>query len=217
MKVEDLMVREVVTVAPETSLKDVAAILAERGISGLPVVDAGGGVVGVVSEADILMKEQTPAPSRRGLLGRLLGPEDPGAAAKLAARTAGEAMTSPAVTVGPDASVAETASLMVGRGVNRLPVVEDGKLVGIVTRHDLVRAFTRGDDELAREITEDVILRKFWIAPETVTVQVTGGVVTLSGEVEKQSLAELLAAFVEHVPGVVAVRSSLSWREADRP
>jgi CBS-domain-containing membrane protein len=207
----------VTTVAPETSLKDVAAILSKRGISGLPVVDEGGRVVGVVSEADILMKEKAPEQRRGGIIGWFLEPQDPEEVAKLGARTAAEAMTSPVVTIEPESSVAKAAALMVDRGVNRLPVVADGELVGIVTRADLVRAFNRDDLEIAREIREDVILKKFWIPPETVTVGVDGGEVTLAGEVEKQSLAELLADFVERVPGVVSVASSLSWREADRP
>lgn len=216
MKVKDVMVTEVTTVAPETSLKDVATILAERGISGLPVVDGGGAVVGVVSEADILLKQTAPEPRRGGVLGWLLGspaPED----AKLDARTAGDAMTSPAVTVEPDRPVARAAALMVEKGVNRLPVVRDGELVGIVTRADVVRAFTRDDAEIAREIREDLILKQFWIAPESVTVEVDHGDVKLSGEVEKKSVAELLASFVERVTGVVSVSSSLSWRETDRP
>jgi CBS domain-containing protein len=215
MRVKDLMVREVVTVAPGTSLKDVASILAERGISGLPVVD-GDEVVGIVSEADILMKAQAPGPTR-GALGRLLHPQSSEEVEKLEARTAGEAMSSPVVTIDAGASIAEAASLMVQRGVNRLPVVEDGRLAGILTRADVVRAFTRDDADLAREISEDVILKKFWIAPETVTVTVENGEVTLGGEVERQSVAELLASYVEHVPGVVSVRSTLSWRESDRP
>ena len=217
MKVKDLMVTGVVTVAPETSLKDVARILAERGISGLPVVDESGAVAGVVSEADILMKAQGAAPEHRSALGRLLHPADPEEEAKLDARSAAEAMTSPAVTIEAHAAVSEAASLMVQRGINRLPVVENGKLVGIITRADVVRAFTRDDAELREEIREDVILKKFWISPETVNVTVEGGEVSLSGEVEKQSVAELLASYVEHLPGVVSVRSSLSWREADRP
>jgi CBS domain-containing protein len=217
MKIKDVMVGEVTTVAPETSLKDVAAILAERGISGLPVVDGAGQVVGVVSEADILMKERTREQRRGGVIGWLLEPKNTEEAAKLAARTAAEAMTSPAVTIEPESSVAKAAALMVERGVNRLPVVKNGELVGIVTRADLVRAFTRDDLEIAREIREDVILRKFWIPQETVTVEVDQGDVKLTGEVEKQSIAELLADFVERVPGVVSVSSSLSWREADRP
>lgn len=216
MKVKDVMVTEVTTVAPETSLKDVATILAERGISGLPVVDSGGAVVGVVSEADILLKQTAPEPRRGGVLGWLLGspaPED----AKLDARTAGDAMTSPAVTVEPDRPVARAAALMVEKGVNRLPVVRDGELVGIVTRADIVRAFIRDDAEIAREIREDLILKQFWIPPESVTVEVDHGDVKLSGEVEKKSVAELLASFVERVTGVVSVSSSLSWRETDRP
>jgi CBS domain-containing protein len=126
-------------------------------------------------------------------------------------------MSSPAVTIDSAGSVPEAASIMVRHAVNRLPVVENGRLAGILTRADIVRAFTREDAELAREISEDVILKKFWIAPETVTVTVENGEVTLGGEVEKQSVAELLASYVEHVPGVVSVRSTLSWREADRP
>jgi CBS domain-containing protein len=217
MKIRDVMVREVTTVAPETSLKDVASVLAERGISGLPVVDSGGAVVGVVSEADILVKERAGSGRRGGVLGWLLGTSGVDEAAKLEARTAGEAMTSPAITVEPDRSVAYAAGVMVDRGVNRLPVVDGGELLGIVTRADLVRAFTREDGELAREIREDVVLKQFWIAPETVTVEVRRGEVRISGEVEKKSVAELLASFVERVPGVVAVNSSLTWREDDRP
>jgi CBS domain-containing protein len=217
MKVKDVMKSEVTTVAPETSLRDVAALLAERGISGLPVVENGGAVVGVVSEADILMKERTPQARRGGLLGRILEPPDPDADAKLVARTAREAMTSPAVTVEPNENIPRAAALMVERGINRLPVVDGGALVGIVTRADLVRAFTRDDTAIASEIRNDVILRQFWVDPETVIVKVDNGDVMLKGEVEKRSIAELLASFVERIPGVVSVDSQLSWREDDRP
>jgi CBS domain-containing protein len=217
MKVKDVMESKVTTVAPDTSLRDVAALLAERGISGVPVVENGGGVVGVVSEADILMKERTPETRRGGLLGRILEPPDPEADAKLVARTASEAMTSPAVTVESKESIPRAAALMVERGINRLPVVEGGALVGIVTRADLVRAFTRDDAAIAGEIRNDVILRQFWVDPETVTVNVENGEVTLRGELERRSIAELLASFVERVPGVISVDSHLSWREDDRP
>jgi CBS domain-containing protein len=217
MKVKDVMKTEVTTVGPETMLRDVAAILAERGISGLPVVENGGSVIGVVSEADILMKEAAPQARRDGLLGRLLEPPDPDADAKLAARTAREAMTSPAVTVESKESVPRAAALMVERGINRLPVVDGGALVGIVTRADLVRAFTREDSAIASEIRNEVILRQFWVDPETVLVNVKNGEVTLKGELERRSVAELLGSFVERVPGVVAVDSQLSWREDDRP
>jgi len=216
MKIADVMARDVTTVSPETSLKDVARTLAEAGFSGLPVVSAEGEVLGVVSEADILVKERAPERRRGGILGWLLEPSDAEAQAKLEARTAGEAMTSPAITVESTEPVSRAAALMVERGVNRLPVVEDGKLVGIVTRADLVRAFVRDDALIAREIRDDVVLRQFWIDPESLAVSVTNGEVSLRGQVEKRSIAELLASFVERVPGVVAVDSQLTWREDDR-
>ena len=103
---------------------------------------------------------------------------------------------------------------MVDEGVNRLPVVDaDGTLVGIVTRADLVRAFVRTDGELAEEIREDVLLKSLWITPGNVDVVVNEGVVTLRGEVENRATAEMLPDFVRRVPGVVAVRSDVTWED----
>jgi osmotically-inducible protein OsmY len=90
-------------------------------------------------------------------------------------------------------------------------------LVGIVTRADLVRAFTRDDAVIAKEIRDDVILRQFWIEPESLVVTVKDGDVVLKGQVEKHSVADLLASFVERIPGVLSVDSQLTWREEDRP
>lgn len=212
MKVADVMTVDVVTVDKETPLRDVAALLTERRISGLPVVDEGR-VVGVVSEGDILAKERGRAAERRGLFGVLL--DDRAAAElKLEARTAEAAMTSPALTIAPDRSVAEAAGAMVDQGVNRLPVVgTDGTLLGIVTRADLVRAFVRTDEELARDIREGVLLKALWITPGNVNVFVDEGVVTLKGEVENRATAEMLPDFVRRVPGVVAVRSDVTWED----
>ncbi|MER3488130.1 MAG: hypothetical protein C4307_05140 [Chloroflexota bacterium] len=125
-------------------------------------------------------------------------------------------MTSPAITIEPKRTVTEAAATMVEKKVNRLPVVDDeGNLVGIVTRADLVRAFVRSDEEIAREIREDVVFRTLWIPPEQVEVEVEKGVVTLRGHVENRSDAELLAKFVQRVPGVIAVESSLTWEDED--
>jgi CBS domain-containing protein len=212
MKAEDVMTREVITVTPESSLKAVAEILTSERISGFPVVDDKR-VLGVVSEADILEKEAVePQPTLRE---RLLGRKP--SAAKQAARTAREAMTSPAVTVSPHRDVAQAARLMVERRINRLPVVsEDGGLVGIVTRADLVRAFVRSDDEIARELREDVAVKTLWLNPEKLEISVEGGEVMLTGEVDLKADAELLAQFATRVPGVVSVRSELRWR-VDQP
>lgn len=211
MNVREVMTADVATVEPGAPLKEVAGILAERRISGLPVVDAGGAVVGVVSESDIVQKEALPRPTGRGLLHAFRGHDG---SAKAEARTAGEAMTSPAVTIGVDRSVAEAAALMVEKSVKRLPVVGAGRLAGIVTRADLVRAFLRTDDEIAREIREDVVLGTFAVPPETLHVEVERGEVTLGGEVETPEVANLLEAFVKRVPGVVGVRSHLSSRSS---
>jgi CBS domain-containing protein len=216
MKVEDLMSRDVISVAPETSLKDVAALLVEHGISGVPVIDRDRTVVGVVSEADILVKEGGPEPRHGGVVRWFLqgGTADD---AKLAARTAGEAMTAPALTVGSHATVAEAARLMTQHGIKRLPVVgAKDTLVGIVTRSDLVKAFARPDDEIAREIHEDVVRHTLWLEGPAPNVRVKRGEVTLSGELERRSDAELLPRFVARVPGVVSVHSTVTWRWDDQ-
>lgn len=215
MIVSQLMTTDVVTVRPDTSLKDVACMLATQRISGLPVVQDGE-VLGVVSEADIVYKERGPAQGHDGVLGKLFGSKNETDKAKLAARTAGEAMTSPAVTIGPRRRVAEAARLMIDRGVNRLPVVDKGQLIGIVTRADLVRAFNRSDEEIEREIREEVVVRTFWMAPEDVEVTVSDGNVALHGTLDTHTLAELLPRFTQSVPGVVSVDADLAWRVDDR-
>ena len=203
------MTRDVSTVAPGTPLKQVAELLSGRGISGVPVVTEDGIVVGVVSEADILRKEQGLVSGRRGALGWLLESEKPDP--RLEARTAGEAMSAPAVTIAPGRRVAEAARVMLDSAVNRLPVIQDGRLVGIVTRADLVRAFQRSDDEIEHEIRGDVFLHVLWLDPARISVAVSEGEVILGGEVETRTQAELAEAYVRRVPGVVDVRSSLTW------
>lgn len=215
MLVEEVMSRDVVTVDVSTSLRTVAALLTEKRISGLPVV-SGGRVVGVVSEADILAKERGETNGRGGMFAFLR--EDRALAElKLEARTAGEAMSAPALTIAPTRPVAEAAGIMIDQRVNRLPVVDaDGRLLGIVTRADLVRAFVRDDAELGREIREDVLLRALWIPPESVQVTVESGAVTLRGHVDNRVTAEMIPDLVRRVPGVVSVLADVSWDENGR-
>jgi len=208
--VGDVMTRDVVSVTPETPLKDVAAVLVARGISGLPVCDADGAVVGVLSEADLLVKQGGSPERSGGLFAWLVETASAPDLAKLRAHTAGEAMTAPAITVDAGDPVSEAARTMVSLGVNRLPVVEDGRLVGIVTRADLVRLFTRSDEEIARDIRHDVV-KRLWIAPERIEVEVEQGEVVLRGEAETEVEAELLLKRIPLVAGVVGVRSELSW------
>ncbi|MGH3013428.1 MAG: CBS domain-containing protein [Gaiellaceae bacterium] len=208
MKLADAMTRNVVTVSPQTPLKEAAELLAQHRISGLPVVDEGT-VVGVLSEADIVVRS-TGSRESRSLIREFLSTRDP--QPETAAASAGEAMSSPAITITPERPVAEAARVMVERGVNRLPVVDGSQLVGIVTRADLVRAFVRPDDELEREIREDVAEGALWIDPSQLEIGVAGGAVTLAGEVERRADADLLERFAAAVPGVVSVRSELEWR-----
>jgi CBS domain-containing protein len=214
MKVEQLMRRDVVTVTPQTTLKQVAELLAGHRIAGVPVCDANGDVLGVVSEADILWKELGARPGGGGMLDHLLELAY-GQGKRLAAVTAGEAMTSPATTIGPATSVAWAAQLMTKLKINRLPVVEDDKLVGIIARSDLVRAFTRPDEEIEDEINDDVLLHTLWVDPDTVSLTVVHGMVTLSGEVDNRSTAELVEAYIRRVPGVVSVHSDLVYQIDD--
>jgi CBS domain-containing protein len=209
MLVEDLMTRDAVTVGPKTSLKEAAELLSRHRISGVPVCDESGRVLGVVSEADIVEKQQGFAPPHGGLLDWLFEKAD-GASAKLSARSAGEAMSSPPLVIDAKANVTQAARLMVERRVNRLPVLREGRLVGIVSRADLVRAFGRSDEEIRSEI-EALLLQTLWVDPERLEIGIEQGEVSLAGRVDNRSTAELIAGSVLRVPGVVDVRSDLTW------
>ena len=208
MKVADAMSGDVVTVTPETPLKDAAALLAQHRISGLPVLEAEA-VVGVISEADIVTRSTGRRESRSLLEALVAGDRDEG---NMAAARVGETMSAPAITISPERQVAEAARVMVERGVNRLPVVEGSRLVGILTRADLVRAFVRPDEELEREIRSDVAETALWIDSPSLDVTVDRGAVRLAGEVERRADAELLELFTAAVPGVVSVDSQLRWK-----
>lgn len=216
MRVKELMTKDVAAVWHDTPLKDVAAMLAERDVSGVPVIDEGRKVLGIVSEADIVVRERGQEPRHGGLFGWLLAGGEL-SEKKLTARTAGDAMSVPAITIRAEKDVSRAARLLTDYGIKRLPVVDtDGTLVGIVTQSDLVKAFARGDEEIEREIRSEVVLRTLLIDAERVDVRVEEGEVTLSGQLERRSDAELLPRFVARVPGVVSVRSEVTWAWDDR-
>jgi CBS domain-containing protein len=217
MTVRDVMTQSVVSVHRSTPLKEVAHLLIDNGISGVPVIDVDGTVLGVVSEADLLVKEQGAESIRHRPLARFLGESAKSRAqlVKLGAVNAAEAMTAPAITITSDRSIHEAATIMTARRVNRLPVVDDGRLVGIVTRADLVRAYVRSDDELAATISQDVILRILWLDPSLFTVVVKDGVASISGRVERRSTAEMIERSVRMVPGIVDVHADVTWSMDD--
>jgi CBS domain-containing protein len=208
--VRDVMTTEVVAVQPWTPFREIVDRLAERRISAAPVLDADGRVLGVVTEADLLLKQEHPdlelnVPlvwSRRRRLER----------EKAAAVVAGKLMTAPAVTVLPTATVTEAARRMHAAGVKRLPVVDEaGRLVGIVSRADLLKVFTRPDNAIRREIMEDVIVGDFMMAPSRFFIHVDDGVVVLQGRVERRSLIPYLVRTVHGVEGVVRVEDRLTF------
>jgi CBS domain-containing protein len=218
LTVRDAMTPNVVTVHPEAPLKEVARVLIDAGVSGLPVVDANGTVVGVVSEADFLVKGQGAGAIRHRRLARLLGESETTLhqLAKVEAHTAGEAMTTPAVTIGPERSLPDAASLMTERRVNRLPVVDATGLVGIITRADLVRAYLRTDVELEQTIREDVLLRILWLNPASFEVHVRNGEASISGHVERWSTVRVVEETIAMVPGIISVTTNLTWSLDDR-
>jgi len=216
MHVKDLMTREVVTIAPETSLRAVAETFLARGISGAPVCDAEGHVLGVISKRDILHKEQGPSYEEpRGLRGRFGSPKT---SPKPDARTAREAMTQPAITVSTFTSVAGAARLMLEKGISRLPVLSGDTIAGIVTETDLVRVFTRSDDEILRDVVDELrwqlvdLHSRNCRCPE---VAVADGAVVVTGEVERRSDVEIVDHIVRRVPGVVSITLNLVWSVDD--
>jgi CBS domain-containing protein len=214
MRVKDVMTREVVSVPCETPLKEVARLMTGRAISGVPVVDDQGHVLGIVSESDFLLKDRGEASPPRERHSRLYRHDVAALEAKLEARTAGDAMTSPAITIHPESSLAQAATEMVERGVNRMPVVQGGRLLGILTRADLVRAFARDDEDVAREIRE--VLRTLRLPLEAVSVAVGDGEVWLTGELETAGDAKALLKEVRQIAGVVAVHSTVRGRHEER-
>jgi CBS domain-containing protein len=215
MKVRDIMTRDVVTIGPEDSLKDAASILTSLGISGLPVCDVDRHVLGVISEADILYKEVDPKERSGGSLAWLGDGSRGRPIRKAQARTVREAMSAPAVTISPYRSVAEAARTMTLQNVNRLPVVKGEALVGIVTRADLVRAFVRNDDEIEREIRDDLVVQALCLSSADFRIDVDGGNVRLDGRVDARSDAMLLERLVGRVPGVVSLESNVDWNVDD--
>ncbi|NUK06862.1 CBS domain-containing protein [Streptomyces lunaelactis] len=219
-KVESVMVGEVISVTPATPFKDVAKLLAEHDITGLPVLDDDGTVLGVVSESDLLVRQA----SAGGADEEQQGPRHGRTARSTAdtrddkreGLTAGLLMSAPAITVKAEDTVAEAARTMLRRGVERLPVVDAAdRLVGIVTRRDLLQVFLRPDSEIRRHVIEDVLRDVLGLAPNVIDVHVVDGVVTLVGQLERHSQISVVLQLTQRLDGVVAVVDRLSSRVSD--
>jgi len=206
--VKDVMTANVVAVRLDATYKDIVARLRALRVSAFPVVDEGNKVVGVVSEADLLTKEALEY-SAPGMMGGILHGRE---RSKAAAITAADLMTKPPVTIGPREPASHAARLMYSRRVKRLPVVDDdGRLVGIVTRTDVLGVYSRPDAEIRRDIIADVIVGTVLTDPARFTVTVRDGVVTVEGTPENASVGRDMMEEIRHVEGVVAVRDRLTY------
>jgi CBS domain-containing protein len=206
--VKDVMTTQVVAVRLNATYKEMATRLRESRVSAFPVLDDDNKVVGVVSEADLLAKEALEY-SVPGLMGGILHGRE---RAKAAAVIAADLMTKPAVTIGPHEWVAHAARLLYSRKIKRLPVVDDdGRLIGIVTRTDVLSVYSRPDAEIHRDIVEKVIIGTVLTDPARFTVTVKDGVVTVEGKPENAGLGRDMIEEICHVEGVVAVRDRLSY------
>ena len=206
--VKGVMTSSVVAVRENADFKEMVTVMRSRRISAFPVIDASGRVLGVVSEADLLHKETTPALPQ----GAIRLPWRLREQSKAAGVTAAEVMTTPAVTIHDDAPVAEAARLMQSRKVKRLPVVDgNGRLRGIITRTDVLSVFERPDPEIWDEVIKEVIIGEFGLDPEMFVLTVRSGVVTITGSMDQRADALSLLATIRHLEGVIGVRDRLSY------
>jgi len=195
MLVRDVMTVGVVTVSPETSLKEIAGLLLGAKVSGVPVVD-GGQVVGIVSESDLL-------PLREGTAGHPVARAD-------------DVMTRKLISLVEEMSVTEAARVLQRHRIKRAPVMRGGRLVGIVTRADLLRPYLRTDTEILVDVEESVLVRGMQLSPREVRVSVSAGVVSLKGEVPDARMRSILLRLVRSIDGVVDVVDHLKGLSADR-
>jgi len=207
--VADVMTTRVIAVSQDADFKHIARVLREFRVSSCPVLSDRGAVVGLVSEGDLLYKPAEPElPVGLTRLKWKLGEES-----KVTAITADRLMTSPAVTIRPEAPVAVAARVMQDRCLKRLPVVDEGnQLIGIISRADVLSVYDRPDSVIRDEVNE-TIAGEFGRVPADINVTVNGGVVTLAGSVGHERTALELTARIRHIEGVVAVRDRLLREE----
>ena len=205
--VKDVMTSRVIWVKKDATFREMAAALREYRVSAFPVVDDDRKVIGVVSEADMLTKEALD--DEPGVISGILHHRD-----QIKARgvTAGDLMTAAVIAVRPEDTVEHAAKLMYDRKVKRLPVTDaDGRLVGIISRADVLSVFNRTDEAIRAEILDEVPLGEYSEDPRTLDVTVKDGIVTLTGVPETSETGHEIVRRVRHIQGVVAVRDRLSY------
>jgi len=205
------MARDVVTVEPTTPFKDLVDLMVGEAVSALPVVDAHGVLRGVVSEADMLCKEEHADDEPDATPPHFAGHRVRAQWRKATALRAIDVMTSPALSLTSDAPLPEAARHLANAGVRRLCVVDGGRLVGIVARRDLLRPFLRGDREIQTQVDVEVFDHALHANPAIVRATVEKGVVMLTGRLEYQGDVSAAVRLIRAIPGVVAIRNRLDW------
>lgn len=221
MLARDVMTSEVVTATPTMSVEALTRLLLDKGVSGVPVVGAGGEVLGVVSEADLLRRLQSPRRQKWWLAFLADRVEMATEFARIHGRRVEDVMNQPAVTVAEETPVEEVAQILEEHRIKRVPVVREGRLVGIVSRRDLVRALAMrpvaapaealSDPEIERRVSQE-LRRTKWLEFPTVQVAVAGGVVSLTGFVDRAEVRRALRVLVENIPGVRRVEDEVEIR-----
>lgn len=204
--VSDAMTQTVAAVGRRAPFKEIVRLMQEWQVSALPVTEGEDRVVGVVSEADLLPTEALRDDQPDGRARR-----EPAAPATAGALTAEDLMSAPAITVPADATLARAARIMARAGVKRLPVVDGhGRLAGIVSRSDLLKVFLRADEDIAEEVRRDVVSTLLPPPASILRVEVSDGVVTLTGRLRDTALVPVAARLVRAVEGVVDVAFDLA-------
>lgn len=200
MQVVDLMTTDIITVTTDTPIREAARLMFRNRVSGLPVCAEDSRLVGIITEADFLRLEVAREEA-----------QDPDPV-----ETVGQVMQAELVTIPPDASLSDAAKVMVVHEIKRLPVVGAGdELLGIISRFDVVAAFTRPDDIIEDEIREDLLRRVLFVDPDHISVKVSEGVVVFNGEIGTRDEARLLGELARRLDGVVRVENELTWRLDD--
>ncbi len=209
MKLRELMTLDVITVGPDASLKEAARRMIEAGVSGLPVTGDSGALIGVITEADFVKTEADRRATKRARLLRWFTSDEDIPESERRIR---EVMTKDVITLGPDSDHAEAARVMTKAGVKRILVVgEEGELLGLVSRSDILRAFARSDVEIIDEIVNEVMKEVLWIDVRRVELASEDGNVVLTGQLETRSDANLLVELTRRLDGIVSVQDRLTW------
>jgi len=209
--VREVMTKTVVTAPEDAPFKELVRVMREYRVSALPIVNEDGAIVGVVSEADLLLKESPDVLTPHVFEGKLHREERRKAEGKVAR----DLMTRPAITVGPDAPVTEAAKMMHERHVKRLPVVDElGRIAGVVSRVDLLADYLRDDAEILEDVRE-ILYRELLIPEHAVTATVDQGVVRLEGQLERRTMVPSLWDRLRCVEGVVGIDERLTWQLDD--